>query len=177
MARLPYITHPYPLRWSQYICDRPLPGELKTPGGGRGPIHRGDNLSRHSPIFLRLRLGEVCSQQAAAQPPPRRMPAWGRATTEELQNYTSTLHQQLKAVKCPDSLLKCQDSQCEQPSHNTERDGTVLEILCAMVETSYTCLPLTGRAVGAGRSPQLQCHLGYCQRNEAGLSCQPSVLV
>ena len=79
------------------------------------------------------------------------MPAWDRTTTEELQNYTSTLHQQLKAVRYPDNLLKCKDLQCEQPSHSTERDDTVLYILCANMETSYTCLPLTGRAGRVGR--------------------------
>ena len=31
-----------------------------------GPIHCGDNLSRHSSIFLRLRLGEVCQRQAGS---------------------------------------------------------------------------------------------------------------
>ena len=58
-------------------------------------------------------------------------------------------------MKCPDSLLRCQDPQCEQPRHSTERDDTVLDILCAMVETSYTCLPLTGRAGGVGRDREV----------------------
>ena len=115
-----------------------------------GPIHRGDNLSRHSPIFLRLRLGEVCLRQAAVQPPPRRMPAWDRATPEELHSYTMALQQRLQAVRCPGSLLHCQDPQCKESGHSDERDSTVLDILCAMVETSYTSLPLTGRAGGRG---------------------------
>ena len=113
-----------------------------------GPIHRGDNLSRHSPIYLKLRLGEVHRRQAVAQPPPRRMPAWDRATQEELHGYTMALHQRLQAVECPGSLVHCQDPQCEDPRHSEERDNTVLDILCAMVETSYTSLPLTGQAGG-----------------------------
>ena len=113
-----------------------------------GPVHRGDNLSRHSAIFLRLRLGEVRRQQAAAQPRPRRMPAWDRATSEELHGYTVELQRRLQAVQCPGSLLHCQDPQCEEPSHSAERDSSVLDLLMAMVETSYSCLPLTGRAGG-----------------------------
>ena len=113
-----------------------------------GPVHRGDNLSRHSAIFLRLRLGEVHRQQAVAQPPPRRMPAWDRATPEELHSYTAALHQRLQAVQCPGSLLHCQDPQCEESSHNEERDSTVLDILCAIVETSYSSLPMTGQVGG-----------------------------
>ena len=113
-----------------------------------GPVHRGDNLSRHSAIFLRLRLGEVCRQQEAARPPPRRMPAWDRATPEELLGYTMDMQQRLQALQCPRSLLHCQDPQCEDPSHSEERDTMVLDILCTMVESSYTSLPLTGQAGG-----------------------------
>ena len=113
-----------------------------------GPVHRGDNLSRHSAIILRLRLGEVQQRQAAAKPSPRRLPAWDRATQEELHEYTMALHQRLQAVHCTGSLLHCQDLQCNDVSHTEERDSMVLDILCAVVETSYTSLPLTGQAGG-----------------------------
>ena len=63
----------------------------------------------------------------------------------ELQNYTSTLIQRLSVMRCSNSLLRCQDP---KPGQGTERDNTVLDILYAKVKTSYTCLPLTGRAGG-----------------------------
>ena len=47
------------------------------------PLHTGDNLSRHSPILLSLRLGELPRREAEAQPQPRRMPHWDRATPAE----------------------------------------------------------------------------------------------
>jgi hypothetical protein len=113
-----------------------------------GPVHRGDNLSRHSPIFVSLRLGELPRRQAAAQPPPRRMPAWDRATPEELLSYTVALHQRLQAVRCPGSMVHCWDPLCSDTTHSEARDGVVLDILMSMVECSYTSLPLTGRAGG-----------------------------
>ena len=117
-----------------------------------GPIHRGDNLSRHSPILLSLRLGELPQRQAAAQPPPPRMPAWARATEEEVTGYTAALHQRLQAVRRPASLLHCRDSLCSDPTHSQARDNVVLDILISLVEVSYTSsLPLTGRAGGGGR--------------------------
>ena len=74
------------------------------------------------------------------------MPAWDRATHEELHGYTSALHERLQAVQCPGSLLFCQDTQCTDPTHTEQRDSVVLDLLMAVVETSYTSLPLTGRA-------------------------------
>ena len=114
-----------------------------------GPVHRGDNLSRHSPIFLSLRLGELQKTPAAASAPPPRMPAWDRATQDELNTYTSQLHQRLQEVQCPNSMVQCKDPLCTDASHSERRDSAVLDILFRIVETSYVCLPLTGCA---GRS-------------------------
>ena len=113
-----------------------------------GPVHRGDNLSRHSPIFLSLRLGDLQKKPQSKQPPPPRMPAWSRAREEELEAYTRTLHQKLTSVRCPGSLVHCRDPLCENSAHSKARDSVVLDILLAMVESSYNCLPLTGLAGG-----------------------------
>ena len=78
------------------------------------------------------------------------MLAWDRATCEELESYTAGLHQRLLAVQCPGSMLHCRDSGCEVTSNTEERDKVVLDILLAMVECTYTTLPLTGRS-GSGR--------------------------
>ena len=88
-----------------FLVTRRLLGEVVD----CGLVHSGDNLSRHSPIILRLRLGEVRSKQAAAQPTPRRMPAWVKATGEEIHNHTSALNHRLTEMKCPESL-HCKDS-------------------------------------------------------------------
>jgi hypothetical protein len=113
-----------------------------------GPVHRGDNLSRHSAIFLSLRLGDLQKQQMTTQPPPRRMPPWDRATTTELEAYKSALQTRLQAVQCPHSMLHCRDTLCKEAAHSKERDEVVLDVLLAMVECSYTSLPLTGKARG-----------------------------
>ena len=73
-----------------------------------GPVHTGDNLSRHSPIFLSLDMGKLEKQEPTKQPPPRRLPAWDRATKAELEDYKANLQARLQAVQCPASLLHCQ---------------------------------------------------------------------
>ena len=111
-------------------------------------LQRGDNLSRHSPILLTLRLGELPRREVAAQPPPRRMPAWDSATLEEKMAYREQLHRRLQAVQCPLSMLHCRDPLCRDGSHSEDRDSAVLDILLALVETAYTSLPLTGGVPG-----------------------------
>ena len=46
-------------------------------------------------------------------------------------------------------MLQCQEPLCGDISHSEKRDATVLDILSAIVETSHTCLPLTGRTGGS----------------------------
>ena len=122
-----------------------------------GPLHRGDNLSRHSPILLSLKLGDLSRQPTATQPPPRRTPAWDSATTEEKAAYTEQLHHKLQTVHCPESMLYCRDPLCEAASHTEDRDGAVLDVLLAVVETAYTSLPLTGGVPGRpGGQPEKQ---------------------
>ena len=127
-----------------FLVSQPLLGLVED----CGPVHRGDNLSRHSPILFSLRLGELPRRPVAAQPPPRRMPAWDSATAEEKAAYTRELHQRLQAVQCPQSMLLCKDPLCEDASHSEMRDSAVLDILLALVETAYTSLPLTGGVPG-----------------------------
>ena len=122
-----------------------------------GPVHRGDNLSRHSPILLTLRLGDIPRRQAVAQPPPRRMPAWDSATDEEKAAYTAQLHSRLQAVQFPQSMLHCRDPLCEDADHSEARDSAVLDMLLALVETAYITLPLTGGVAGRpGARPEDQ---------------------
>ena len=45
-------------------------------------------------------------------------------------------------------MLHCRDTQCESARHSEERDKVVLDVVMAMVESSYSSLPLTGKTGG-----------------------------
>ena len=109
-----------------------------------GPLHRGDNLSRHSPVFVKLKISGVPHRPLTEQSPPRRRPAWDRATEAEVESYTTRLHQRLQGIHIPGSMVHCRDPLCNEPSHTKMRDSMVLDILLSMVETSYTTIPLSG---------------------------------
>ena len=118
-----------------------------------GVIHRGDNLSVHSPIWVKVQVGALpLKKQVSAS--SQKKPSWSRATEEQVDAYTAELQGKLQAVHVPPSL-HCQDVLYKNAAHSEERDSLVLDILCAVVETSYTTLTQYG-GKGGGRPNSAQ---------------------
>ena len=116
-----------------------------------GPVHLGDNLSRHSPIMLKVLLPSISARSRQPCPSKPRSPAWYKASQEQKDLYCNLLQEKLCDLTTPPSLL-CRDPTCQNISHTEERDKHVLDILCSAIETSYECIPLTARQ-GPGRKP------------------------
>ena len=110
--------------------------------GSCGVLHRGDNFSRHSPIWLTLNLGALPCKPMTLQSAPRR-PAWSKATEIDISHFTSDMQARLEKLSLPPSL-SCKDLHCSLAEHSQERDSLMLDILCNLVESSYTTLPMTG---------------------------------
>ena len=106
------------------------------------PLHRGDNLSRHSPILLRLKVGDIPTKQKASSWLPKK-PAWYKASLVDIQNYKQDMQVSLQKLMVPDNLC-CKDPHCSDPAHSSDRDSFVLDILCSLIESSHTKLPLAG---------------------------------
>ena len=102
-----------------------------------GVIHRGDNLSVHSPIWVKLRVGALPIKKKAISKSQKK-PSWSKASQDQLDAYTAALQESLAVVNTPDSLM-CQDVHCKDKKHTEERDSMMLDILCSIVETSYRC--------------------------------------
>ena len=64
-----------------------------------GPVHLGDNLSRHSPIMMKLKLDQfVTSRPKQSEEPRTRKPAWYKATLEDKNYYTDSLDTHLREL-------------------------------------------------------------------------------
>ena len=113
-----------------------------------GPLHLSDNPSRHSPIMLNLRVGDIQKINRESVIPPRK-PAWTKASQENKEDYTNILHDKLSSIVPPDSL-NCQNPHCTNPQHRTERDSYVLDIMTAVIESSHESIPLSG-----GKAPSV----------------------
>ena len=115
-----------------------------------GPIHLGDNPSRHSPIMVRLNLGDLPMMKKSDDSRPLR-PAWYKATKLQQENYCNTLKLKLQSLAVP-RCIECQDLKCKENSHSESRDGFVLDLMGAVIESSHAAIPMVGGRQGAVRS-------------------------
>ena len=98
-----------------------------------GIVERGDNLSGHCPIWVRLRLGALPVKKSSSAWVPRK-PAWSKATQESIADYSHNLESKLCAINLPLLELGCQNPLCQDQSHSEKRDSFVLDILMSLVE-------------------------------------------
>ena len=124
-----------------------------------GVLHLGDNPSRHSPIMLKLNVG-VIPKLNKQEKIKTRKPAWYKADQVARDKYTKDLHDRLTALEQPRSLSCC-NSQCQNKLHLEERDSYVLDILVSIIESSFSCIPITGpRRQGSGN--RNNCYVSEC---------------
>ena len=107
-----------------------------------GVIHLGDNLSRHSPIMIKLKIGAIPLKPDRREEPKARRPAWYKATTEDIDEYTEVLDEHLGNLMYPESLF-CTDVHCTDQQHRQDRDDHVLDVLTSLVESSFSAVPLS----------------------------------
>ena len=81
-------------------------------------------------------------------PHKSRKPAWFKASQDDKDQYTSDLHERLCNLDQPVSL-DCQNPNCKDASHTQDRDSYVLDILTSVIESSHSCIPLTGGSRGS----------------------------
>ena len=120
---------------------------------GCGVVDRGDNLSRHCPIWIKLNLGSLPVRKMSPTWIPRR-PCWSKATPADTDLYTADLQSRLIDKTLPDSIW-CADPHCHDPHHTADRDKFVVDLLDSLVQSCYTTLPLYGgKWVGGKKARQ-----------------------
>ena len=107
-----------------------------------GPIHIGDNRSRHSPVMVKLNLGAIKLKKPALIKSTKK-PAWYKANEQQLPAYTGELDRSLGSLSIPASV-HCLDINCSDASHSCERDSLVLDMLIKIIEVSHAQIPLVG---------------------------------
>ena len=107
-----------------------------------GVVERGDNLSRHCPIWVKLRLGQLPLRNPTRTWAPRK-PCWSKASSQDVDDYTASLQDKLLALQIPESAW-CADPHCRSDHHCQDRDKLVLDMLDCVVKASHASLPVYG---------------------------------
>ena len=117
-----------------------------------GPLHLGDNLSRHSPIMMKIKVDNipVVRLKTKCKQWPRR-PAWARATEEDHSDYTRLLALKLEEISSQ-GQPGCTDVKCQSEIHIKDTDSLLLDIMTSVIECSYQCIPLAPRSKAGGKS-------------------------
>ena len=71
-----------------------------------------------------------------------RKPAWYKASQEDKNLYTVLLDQKLSDIQ-PPTCLHCTDVNCKLEEHTRDRDRYVLDVMCAIMESSHQSIPLS----------------------------------
>ena len=120
-----------------------------------GALHLGDNLSRHSPIMVKINVGDipVCEKKKGSRP---RKPAWYKSEQEDRDHFSSLLHHQLSLLPIPQSL-HCSDPLCTVEHHSQERDNFVLDIMSSVIEVTHQTIPMSGGGRSKPKDPNKCC--------------------
>ena len=121
-----------------------------------GPVHLGDNLSRHSPIMVKIDVGNIPTKARSSSAPKSRRPDFNKATTDDKDDYTSLLESKLEEITLPGSIM-CEDVHCKSESHSKERDKYLLDIMSSVIECSHVCIPLTKKQNLTSSDPSKSC--------------------
>ena len=120
-----------------------------------GIVERGDNRSRHCPICISLKLGALPVRQPRSKWIPRK-PDWSKATEAQKSAFKEQLEEKLVELEGNvDTSLQCQELHCHESQHSDTRDSHVVDILTAVIETSYLTLPTYGGCRVGGKRPGL----------------------
>ncbi|ELU09859.1 hypothetical protein CAPTEDRAFT_205644 [Capitella teleta] len=118
-------------------------------------LHRGDNLSDHSPLFLVLQLDSAadCVPPSSASTGSSRV-SWSKASEEDIADYKHVLSYLLEQV-IPPSLRGCIDSgfSCDSENHRGLIEHYFETIPSACLAAAEVCIPKQGgrkRVAGVG---------------------------
>ena len=111
-----------------------------------GVLHDPDNVSGHSPIYLKIDLAK------ANNPPeePKRNPRlnWGRSSEEQKASYSQHLSDILSQLPDQSPCQLCTNLHCDQDSHFQEIDSLTSDLLGSVAESAWENLEATQGTTG-----------------------------
>ena len=113
-------------------------------------IHDPENMSGHSPVFIKVDLTKANNPPEKINLNPRLN--WNRSSEEQKEQYTLQLEQLLAEHLPLFACLGCDDVLCENPSHKQDIDKATSDILETMVDCAWENLEHTKGTTGDQKS-------------------------
>ena len=129
MEQISSGLHPHAYRLFVHIYIRSRTPRLLSVVVDAGAFHLGDNLSHHSPIMMKLSIGDLPLRETKKMKPARE-PACFKAEQEQIDNYTTELHDKLASLTVLESL-NCSNCHCDDHHHGHERDS--FDVMSAII--------------------------------------------
>ena len=125
--------------WSENVSDQVQEA---------GVLYMPDNLSDHSPIFCKIKLGGIEQKNIVESIEKAPKLNWKKASREEISNYQYLLERKLADIKCPTTVAECSDPHCTDERHLHSCDTYIVDILEAVKSSAAESLPSTGCTSG-----------------------------
>ena len=108
-----------------------------------GVIHNGENLSPHSAIYVKIKIGNLDNNSAIKRNIKR--VSWNKATEDAKENFRQVLSNDLLKLDLPD-CVNCTDLKCESHAHSAQIEDYSMSVLQAIESSCETCLPTSSRS-------------------------------
>ena len=107
-----------------------------------GVIHLGDNVSGHSPIYLKLNTGSLpCYQEQERIYSPKQN--WKKATDDDKMMFKTAVTESVTNVEIPASVIDCYDVHCTDPMHIVNIDNYTLDVIKCLEVAAESSIPYT----------------------------------
>ena len=104
-------------------------------------IHCGSNLSDHSPINCKMKVGEL--NISLEDEVKRKVPSWNKASTTQQNDCIQSINSRLENIQIPDTV-NCQEVHCNHPHHKEELETYSMSVLEALDTAAWVSLPTIG---------------------------------
>ena len=117
-----------------------------------GVIHSGENLSNHSAIYSKVKVGSLDLTVETATPQQRS--CWTKANEDAKANFKTTLASKLGEIQKP-ACVHCLDLKCQSMNHTESIEEYTMNVMEAMENAGSECLPTSGGVSGQGKKPNI----------------------
>ena len=114
-----------------------------------GVLHDGSNLSNHSPIYVKLNVGEFDMKLEAISSEARS--SWSKANEDAKLHYKETLKEKLVLIDIQPELLGCRNLHCKDQEDSLEE--YTMQVLESIEKADKECLPTVGGATLGKKKP------------------------